>query len=172
MTLLRSRVPVPAERITDKMLGNSRLVGLIYLALPNARIIHARRNPLDNCLSCFSTLFAAGHHYSYELGELGRYWCAQDALMQYWRTVLPVGVMLTVDYEALVDDLETHARRIIAHCGLEWTDACLDFHKTERAVYTASVVQVRQPIYRSSVGRWKPYQALLQPLFDGLGMTP
>ena len=172
MTLLRSRVPVPAERITDKMLGNSRLVGLIHLALPNARIIHARRNPLDNCLSCFSTLFAAGHHYSYELGELGRYWCAQDALMRYWRTVLPDGVMLTVDYEALVDDLETHARRIIAHCGLEWTDACLDFHKTERAVYTASVVQVRQPIYRSSVGRWKPYQALLQPLFDGLAIAP
>jgi tetratricopeptide (TPR) repeat protein len=172
LAMLQAKVPVPAKRATDKMLGNSRFVGLIHLALPNATIIHARRNALDNCLSCFGTMFAEGHGYTYDLGELGRYYRAHEALMDYWPTVLPEGVMLTVNYEDLVDDLETHARRIIAHCGLEWTDACLEFHKTERPVYTASVVQVRQPIYRTSVGRWKPYQSLLQPLFEGLGIEP
>jgi tetratricopeptide (TPR) repeat protein len=168
---LRARVPQGARRITDKMLGNLRFVGLIHLALPNARIIYSRRDALDNCLSCFSTLFGVGQHYSYDLGELGRFWRAHESLMRHWREVLPPGVLLEVQYEEVVADLETQARRIIAHCGLEWTDACLEFHKTERPVYTASVVQVRQPIYGSSVGRWKPYQALLQPLFDALELS-
>jgi hypothetical protein len=165
---LRSRVPAEARYITDKMLGNSRLVGLIHLALPNARIIHVRRNPIDNCLSCFSILFAAGQGYSYDLGELGRFWRAHEAIMQHWREVLPEGVMLEVQYEDLVADLETQARRIVAHCRLAWNDACLEFYKTERPVQTASVVQVRQPIYRSSIGRWEPYKAMLRPLLDAL----
>jgi len=168
----RARVPVAADRIADKMLGNARLVGLIHLALPDARIIYARRNPLDTCLSCFSTLFGEGQLYSYDLGELGRFARAHDDIMQHWQAVLPPGVMLDVQYEDVVADLETQARRIIAHCGLQWTDACLEFHKTDRPVHTASVVQVRQPIYRSSVGRWKPYKALLQPLFVGLAIEP
>ena len=173
LTQLHARASADAPRITDKLLVNSRFVGLIHLAFPNARIIHARRGPLDTCLSCFSTLFDLGqHHYSYDLGELGRFWRAHDRLMRHWQTVLPEGIMLEVEYEALVGDLESHARRVVTHCGLEWSDACLEFHKAERPVYTASVTQVRQPIYRSSVDRWRPYQELLQPLFEGLGIDP
>jgi Sulfotransferase family len=165
---LRARAPAGAPRITDKMLGNSRFVGLIHLALPNARIIHVRRHAVDNCLSCFSLLFRNGMGYCYDLGELGRYWRAHEALMQHWHAALPEGTMLQVCYEELVADLETQARRIIAHCGLPWTDVCLEFHRTQRPVQTASVVQVRQPIYTSSVGRWEPYKTMLRPLLDAL----
>jgi hypothetical protein len=157
-------------RITDKMLDNFRHLGLIHLALPNARIIHTRRDPVDTCLSCYSKLFAAPHPYSYDLGTLGRYWRAYDRLMAHWRAVLPPGVMLEVQYEQVVADFETEARRVIAHCGLDWDDACLDFYRTERPVRTASIVQVRQPIYRSSVGRWRPDAATLRPLLEGLGL--
>jgi tetratricopeptide (TPR) repeat protein len=158
-----------AERITDKMPSNFRFAGLIHLALPHARIIHARRDPIDTCLSCFSKLFAGDHPYVYELGELGRYYRAYDTLMAHWRAVLPKGVMLEVQYEELVGDIETQARNIVGHCGLEWEDACLAFHRTERSIRTASFAQVRQPIYRSSVGRWRPRQDVLSPLIDALG---
>ena len=157
-----------AERISDKMLENYRFVGLIYLALPNARIIHARRDPVDTCFSCFSKLFLAGHPYSYDLGELGRYYRAYDALMAHWRKVLPKGVMLEVQYEELVGDLEGQARSIVGHCGLEWDARCLDFHKTERQVRTASVSQVRQPLYKSSIGRARLLEAQLAPLREAL----
>jgi hypothetical protein len=136
--------------------------------LPNARIIHARRNPLDTCFSCFSLLFSGNQPYAYDLGELGRYYRGYERLMTHWRTVLPDGVMIEVNYEDLVSDLETHARRIVAHCGLDWEDACLSFHKTQRAVRTASSAQVRQPIYRSSIGRWRPYRKQLLPLLAAL----
>ena len=159
-----------AERITDKMPTNFRFVGLIHLALPNARIIHMRRDPVDTCLSCFSLLFAGDHPYCYDLGELGRYYRAYETLMEHWRRVLPVGVMLDVQYEEVVADVERQARQIVAYCGLEWDDACLVFHKTQRPIRTASVTQVRQPIYRTSVGRWRPYQHLLQPLIKELGI--
>lgn len=159
-------------RITDKLLDNFRHLGLIHLALPNARIIHTRRDPVDTCLSCYSKLFAAPQAYTYDLGTLGRYWRAYDRLMAHWRAVLPPGVMLEVRYEEVVSDFEGQARRVIAHCGLDWDDACLDFHRTERAVRTASMVQVRQPIYRSSVGRWRPDAATLRPLLEGLGPEP
>jgi Flp pilus assembly protein TadD len=162
------RLAPQASRITDKMPGNFHYVGLIHLALPNAKIIHSRRNPLDNCMSCFSTQFAKGHPWSYELGELGRYHRAYQQLMEHWRRVLPVGAMLEVDYESVVTDLEEEARRIVEYCGLQWDDACLAFDKTERPVHTASVAQVRQPIYRSSVGRWEPYKDQLRPLFEAL----
>jgi tetratricopeptide (TPR) repeat protein len=157
-----------AERIVDKMPYNFDNVGLIHLALPNARIIHTLRDPRDTALSCFSIMFAEGHEFTYDLAELGRYIKAYEALMEHWREVLPAGIMLEVRYEELVDDLEDQARRIVAHCGLEWNDACLAFHSTQRVVRTASVNQVRQPIYRSSVGRWRPYQAQLQALLDEL----
>jgi tetratricopeptide (TPR) repeat protein len=157
-------------RITDKLPDNFRHLGLIHLALPNARIIHTRRDPVDTCLSCYSKLFAAPHPYSYDLGTLGRYWRAYDRLMAHWRSVLPPGVMLEVQYEDVVNDFPAAARRIVAHCGLDWDDACLDFHRTARPVRTASVVQVRQPIYRSSVGRWRPDAATLRPLLAGLGL--
>ncbi len=159
-----------AERITDKMPENFSFVGLIHLALPNARIIHMRRDPVDTCLSCFSLLFDSNLTYCYELGELGRYYRSYQTLMEHWRQVLPAGVMLEVQYEEVVADVERQARQIVAHCGLEWDDACLAFYKTQRPIRTASVTQVRQPIYRTSVGRWKPYQHLLQPLIKELGV--
>jgi tetratricopeptide (TPR) repeat protein len=158
----------PADRITDKMPSNFLYVGLIHLALPNARIIHARRNPIDTCLSCFSKLFAGEQPFAYDLEELGRYYCAYDRLMAHWRAVLPEGVMLEIDYEGVVADLEGQARRIIAHCGLDWNDGCLEFYKTDRAVRTASVNQVRQPIYQSSVSRWQRYGHLITPLLQAL----
>ncbi len=156
-------------RITDKMPANFRLAGLIHLALPNARIIHTCRDPVDTCLSCFSTLFAGDQPFAYDLGELGRYYRAYSSLMDHWRDVLPQGMMLDVQYEELVANFEPQARRIVAHCGLEWHDACLAYDKTARPVKTASSAQVRRPIYRSSVGRRRPKADLLKPLLDGLG---
>jgi hypothetical protein len=165
---LRRRAPA-AERITDKMPGNFLHLGLLHLALPNARIIHARRNPLDTCLSCFARLFGDEQQFSYDLGELGRYYRGYAALMGHWRAALPPGAMLEVDYEKVVDDVEQQARRIVAYCGLEWDDACLRFYETKRQVHTSSASQVRQPIYRSAVGRWRPYRPWLGPLMDELG---
>ena len=160
-----------AERVADKMPWNFHFPGLIHLVLPNARIIHARRDPVDTCLSCFSILFDGdGNHYTYDLGELGRFYRSYETLMAHWRAVLPAGVMIEVQYEEVVADLEDQARRIIDHCGLTWDDACLAFHKTRRSVRTSSVAQVRQPIYRSSVGRWRPYREHLRPLLHELGI--
>ena len=161
-------MPKTAARFTDKLPNNVLYVGLIRLALPNARIVYARRDPVDNCVSCFQQLFVDGQNFAYELGELGRYYRATEQVAEHWRHVLPADAMLEVQYEDVVADLETQARRIVAHCGLEWDDACLDFHKVERPVVTASAAQVRQPIYRSSVGRWRAYQDQLKPLLDAL----
>jgi hypothetical protein len=158
----------PAERIVDKLPLNFAFVGLIHLALPNARIICARRNPIDTCLSCFSTLFGGEQPHTYDLGELGRYHRAYEALMEHWRRVLPVGVLLEAQYEDIVEDLEGQARRMVKYCGLEWEESCLAFHQTQRPVRTASVAQVRQPIYRSSIGRWRAFEHLLQPLLQAL----
>lgn len=157
-----------AERITDKMPANFLQVGFIHLILPNARIIHTRRDPRDTALSCFSILWPRGMEHTYDLAELGRYCRTYQMLMQHWSMVLPEGVMLEVQYEDVVDNLEEQARRIVAHCGLEWDDACLEFHKTERSVRTASASQVRQPIYTNSVGRWRSLEAQLEPLLRGL----
>ncbi len=165
---VRNLAPL-AERITDKMLSNFFFAGLIHLAMPNARFIHIRRNPIDTCVSCFSLLFTNGQPYAYDLGELGRYYRAYDTLMRHWRDVLPEGTMLEVEYEALTADLDAQARRIVAHCGLEWDDACLAFYNARRSVRTASASQVRQPIYRSSIGRGQRYGDLLRPLLEALG---
>lgn len=158
-----------AERITDKSTQNWPFIGFIHLALPNARIVHVQRDPVDTCLSAFFTLFAEGQAHTYDLGELGRYYRAYATLMAHWRSVLPPGVMLDIQYEELVADFENQARRIIAHCRLEWDEACLAFQKAERAVKTASAFQVRQPLYASSVGRSRPYLPLVQPLIEALG---
>src|SRR5215470_8081923 len=164
---LRRRAPA-ARRITDKMPTNWWLTGLIHLALPNARIIHTRRDAVDTCVSCFTTLFL-GQDWSYELGELARYYRAYAATMAHWRAVLPPGVMLEIDYENVVADLEGQARRILAHCGLDWNEACLDFHRVQRPIKTASAAEVHRPIYQSSVGRWRLYGESLRPLLDALG---
>ena len=127
-----------------------------------------RRDPVDTCLSCFSKLFVENLPYAYDLGELGRYHRACEDLMAHWRAILPEGVILEVRYEEVVADLEGQARRILDHCRLEWDVRCLDFHRTARPVRTASVAQVRQPIYTSSVGRRRPYEAFLAPLIGAL----
>jgi tetratricopeptide (TPR) repeat protein len=157
-----------SRRITDKMPANFRFAGLLHLALPNARLVHLRRDPVDTCLSCFSLLFGGDQPYAYDLAELGRFYRGYEKLMEHWRSVLPPGVMLEVRYEELVADFEPQVRVLLAHCGLEWDDACADFHKTERPVHTASAAQVRRPLYRSSVGRWRPADAVLRPLLEGL----
>lgn len=167
VALLRELAP-QGERVTDKMPSNYYFVGLIHLALPNARIIHTMRDPVDTCISCFSKLFTAEQNHTYDLGELGRYYRRYERLMAHWRRVLPQGRMLDVRYEDVVADLESQARRIIDYCGLPWDDRCLSFHETDRPVRTASATQVRQPIYNSAVGRWKVYEEHLGPLLEEL----
>lgn len=168
--LKRLRAAAPAAAyVTDKLPANFAHLGLIHLALPNARIIHTRRDPLDTCFSCYSILFHGHQPFAYDLTELGRYYQAYDRLMAYWRATLPRDVLLEVAYERVVDDLEGEARRIIAHCGLAWEPACVEFHRTRRPIQTASSAQVRQPIYRTSLGRAQQYEKLLQPLREALG---
>jgi len=163
-----ARLAPSAARIVDKMPSNFVFAGLIHLALPNARIIHAVRDPLDTCMSCFGKLFAAGQYHTYDLAELGRYYRGYQALMRHWHALLPPGRILDVRYEDVVADLEGQARRIIAHCALTWDESCLSFHKTDRPVRTASATQVRQPIYRNAIGRWRGYETLLAPLLAEL----
>ena len=170
-TGLQRRAP-QAMRVTDKMPANFFHVGLVRLALPNAHIIHVRRDPIDTCFSCFGRSFRDEQPFCYDLGELGRYYRKYEALMAHWRGVLPARAMIEVQYEELVADLEPQARRIIAYCGLDWDDRCLAFHATPRPVRTASAVQVRQPIYQSAIGRWRPYADMLRPLLDALGAPP
>ena len=160
-----------AAYVTDKMPSNYYFAGLIALALPNAKIIHTIRNPVDTCISCFSKLFSAEQNHTYDLGELGRYYKRYERLMGHWRRVLPAGRILDVRYEEVVADLDGQARRIIAHCGLPWNDRCLSFHETERPVRTASATQVRQPIYNSAVGRWRVYEDHLGPLLSALDVA-
>jgi tetratricopeptide (TPR) repeat protein len=157
-------------RLVDKMPANFAFAGLIHLSLPNARIVHCVRDPVDTCLSCYTRKFAGRQPFAYDLAELGAYWRAYDALMAHWRAVLPPDRFIEVRYEAVVADLEGEARRLVAFCGLPWDDACLEFHAARRPVRTASANQVRRPIYAASVARWKPYAAHLGPLLEALGI--
>jgi hypothetical protein len=165
---LRALAP-RASRVTDKMPSNFMQLGLIHALFPGARIVHCRRDPVDTCVSCFTNLFRNGQLFSYDLKELGEFYRLYAEQMEYWRGVLPAGTMLELDYEELVQDLESGARRLVAHCGLAWDPACLDFHTAERAVQTASAWQVRQPVYRSSVQRGRRYADELGPLLEALG---
>jgi tetratricopeptide (TPR) repeat protein len=153
-----------AKRIVDKLPTNFLHLGLIHLALPKARIIHVRRDARDTCFSCYAKLFPGGLDFTYDLGELGRYYNAYEALMAHWRAVLPATAMIEVQYEHVVEDLDAEARRMIAFCGLSWDARCLAFHQTDRAVRTHSEVQVRRPLFNTSVGRWRAYESHLQPL--------
>lgn len=156
------------DRITDKMPGNSTNLGLISLILPRARVVHCKRNPMDSCFSNYSHNFASVISYSRKLDDLGRHYRDYHRLMEHWKRVLPLK-MMEVRYEEMVADNETMSRQLLEFCGLEWDDACLDFQKTERRVKTASTMQIRQPIYKSSVSRWHRYEQELQPLFEALG---
>ena len=161
-----------ARRVTNKLPGNMVFVGLIRLLFPQARIIHCVRDPLDTCLSCYTKLFTTGHPFSYELGELGRFHHLYQELMAGWRRLLPEDAVLDMVYEELVADVEAGALCLVEHCGLPWDETCLDFHRSARPVRTASLAQVRQPIYSSSVGRWKVYEKELAPLKAVLSQLP
>lgn len=161
-----------AARIIDKMPMNFRYVGLIHLALPHAKVVHTRRDALDTCFSCFSQSFESSQlGWTNDLGELGRYYRAYEDLMEHWKSVLPHDAMLEVAYEALIEDFETQARRLVEFLGLPWDDRVLEFHKTERSVKTASAAQVRRPLYPSSVKASRAYRARLGPLMQALGRS-
>jgi tetratricopeptide (TPR) repeat protein len=157
-----------ALRITDKLLTNFFFAGLIQLLFPNAKIIHTRRNPVDTCFSAYTKLFKDDMPHSYDFTELGHYYRKYEELMAHWDRVLPAGVMMTVDYEAVTEDLEGNARALVDHIGLKWDKACLAFHESTRAVKTASVVQVRKPVYKTSVERFRRYGDGLAPLLEAL----
>ncbi|HEY6048796.1 MAG TPA: sulfotransferase, partial [Sphingomicrobium sp.] len=157
-----------AKRITDKLLTNYFFVGLINLLFPKAKIIHTQRDPVDTCLSGFTKLFKDDMPHSYDLTELGRYYGKYREIMEYWEKVLPEGTLTTVQYEDVVADTEGEAKRLIEFLGLPWDPKCVDFHKSDRPVKTASVAQVRKPIYKTSVKRWKKYGSGLQPLVDAI----
>lgn len=170
-----ARLPKPGDgrtRIVDKAPGNFLRIGLIHLLFPGARIIHTVRDPVDTCLSCYTKLFSNGFAFAYDLAELGRYYRAYADLMDHWRRVLPPGALLDVSYEEIVRDCEGQTRRLLDHCGLPWDDRCLEFHRTERTIKTASAAQVRQPLFRSSIQRWRRYEAGLGPLLRELGRPP
>ena len=147
----------------DKNPNNFAYAGLLKLILPNAKIINARRHPMDSCFGTYKQLFASGQPFSYDLMEVGEYYLQYQRLMEHWHTVMP-GVILDVDYESVVADLPGQVSRILEYCGLPFEQACVDFHLTERAVKTASSEQVRQPIYSGSVGLWQNYWPYLGEL--------
>ncbi len=165
LALARMHRRTDAPRFIDKMPNNFPNIGLIALMLPNARIVDARRNPLDACLSCYRQLFAKGQNFTYDLTEIGEYYLQYQRMMDHWHAVMP-GRVLTVQYEEVVSDFETQARRLLEFCGLPWEDACLRFYESERPVRTPSAEQVRQPIYDRSVGHWRHYEGHLGELID------
>jgi len=157
-----------AEYITDKMPHNFLHVGLIKTILPNAKVIHCMRDPMDNCFSILKTEFTGTHEYAYNMIELGKYYNLYSDLMKHWEEVLP-GFMHTLRYEEIVTDQQNQTRSLLDFCGLPWNEACLAFHKTERKVSTASLAQVRQPIYKDSVELWNRYEKQLEPLRKAIG---
>jgi Flp pilus assembly protein TadD len=157
-----------ARIVTDKLLTNYFFVGFLNILFPNARFINTRRDPVDSSLSAFTKLFKDDMPHSYDMGEMGRYYRQYDAIMKHWEKVLPKGVLKVVEYEKVVENLEEEAKGIIEFLGLEWDDKVLEFHKSSRPVKTASVAQVRKPIYKTSVKRWKKYGKGLQPLIDAI----
>ena len=161
-----------SKRITDKLLTNYFFVGLIHLLYPNAKFVNTQRDPVDTCLSGFTKLFKDDMPHSYDLAELGRYYGKYRELMEHWEKVLPKGVLKTVQYEDVVADTEKEAKGLIKFIGLDWDPKCVDFHKSDRPVKTASVAQVRKPIYKTSVKRWKKYGEGLQPLVDAIDSKP
>jgi len=144
-------------RITDKMPPNFLYIGLIKLILPNARIIHCRRDAMDTCFSCYKHYFTGGHRYTFNLEELGEYYKLYQGLMDHWHQVLP-GHILDIDYEALVEDQAGELKKILEFCGLPWDDHCMTFYESENTAITASSVQVKQPLYKSALGYWRHYE--------------
>ncbi len=156
-----------AARITDKVPTNFRHLGLIATLFPKARIIHCRRDPLDTCWSIFARNFDRSYAWAWDLDSIARFYRLYERLMEHWRRVLPVE-MLEIRYEDVVADVERRSREIVAFCGLEWEDRCLRFYETDRPVRTASIEQVRRPIYAHSIGRWRRYESHLARLREAL----
>jgi Sulfotransferase family len=150
------------------MPNNFRHIGLIHLILPNAKIIDARREAMACCFSNFKQLFASGQEFTYCLEDIARYYRSYFELMAHWDAVLP-GKILRVEHENVVEDLEGNVRRILAFCGLEFEPQCVEFHKTERSVRTASSEQVRQPIFKEGLDQWRHFEPWLDPLKKVLG---
>ena len=156
-----------APMFTDKMPNNFRHIGLIHLIMPNAKIIDARRYPLDCCFSMFKQLFAQGQEFTYGLAEAGSYYNSYVKLMDHWDRVLP-NKILRVNNEDVIDDLDGKVRRMLDYLELPFEEQCISFHETDRSVRTASSEQVRQPINKKGMGRWKPYAKHLKPLLNNL----
>ena len=163
-----ARLDARAARVTDKLPNNYELMGLIAALFPRARVIHCRREPMDVCFSCYAHDFM---DWSSDLETLARYYREYERLMAHWRALLPLP-LLEVNYEEMVNDFDAVSRRLVSFCGLPWDDRCLAYHQTARVVRTVSLLQVRQPIYKSSVGRWRRYEAYLQPLAEALTRFP
>ena len=159
-----------ALRVIDKMPDNIFFLWVIAAMFPSARVILCQRDPRDICLSCYFHKFTEGHPYAYDLSDCGLRALEVERLSTHWLRVLPLE-MLAIDYEELVADLEGESRRLIEFLGLDWEPACLDFHRTERPVFTASSWQVRQPLYTRSVGRRRSYERHLGPLLDVLAQA-
>ncbi len=160
-----------SQRVIDKTPGNFLHLGLIRAALPKARFIHMRRHPVDTCVSIYFQHLEAFHNYACDLDDLAHYYSQYRRLMQHWHTVLPGNAILEVPYEDLVADTESCSRRMLDFIGLPWDSSCLDFHRTERTILTASKSQVRRVIDNSAVGRWRAYRKFLDPLL-GLVESP
>ena len=157
---------IGTSHFTDKLPGNFLMVGMIKLAFPNARIVHCTRDTRDTCLSMFKIFFpSGGHHFSYNLGELIDYHRNYQSLMQHWKSLFGDGI-IEANYETIVTDPEPSIRALLDQCGLDFEPRCLDFHATKRVVRTASAVQVRRPIYTSSIGAWKNYAPHLPELAE------
>jgi Flp pilus assembly protein TadD len=157
-----------AQRVVDKMPFNFLHLGMVATLFPKSKIVHCRRDPVDTCLSSYFHNFGEPHGFTLDLAHLGAYYREYERLMAHWSRVLPIPIF-DLYYEELTADQEAVSRRLIAFCGLEWDDRCLRFHETQRTVRTPSNLQVRKPIYRSAVGRWKRYEAHLKPLLEALG---
>ena len=157
-----------APMFTDKMPNNFRHIGLIHLIMPNAKIIDARRYPLDCCFSMFKQLFAQGQEFSYGLAEAGSYYKSYVKLMDHWDTVLP-NKILRVNNEDVIEDLEGQVKRMLDFLDLPFEEDCISFYETDRSVRTASSEQVRQPINKKGMGRWKPYAKNLKPFIESIG---
>ncbi|MDH6300758.1 tetratricopeptide repeat-containing sulfotransferase family protein [Polynucleobacter sphagniphilus] len=157
--------------VVDKMPANFLHVGLMHAILPNAKIIHCKRNAIDTCLSIYSKLFNDEQLFAYDLKELGEFYLAYESMMDHWKKVIPAENFIEIEYEDVVENIEEQARKMLDFVGLEWEAACVDFHKTKRTVKTASANQVRQPLYKSSSGRWRKHAEQLQNLLLALNYS-
>jgi tetratricopeptide (TPR) repeat protein len=164
--LTRARYLAPGElRFTDKMPLNYLYCGLIHRALPNAKIVHVTRRPMAACYAMYKTLFKDGYPFSYDLGEIARYYVGYRRLMAHWQATLPAAIY-PLSYEALVADQHGETRKLLNFCGLDWQDACIEFHRNPSPTTTASAAQVRRPLYDSAVSRWRHYASELAELSD------